>query len=226
MACACEGCGHSVVVASIASYRACRCADPEAEEKFKKVKDAYDVLSDPDTRATYDKGGMEAVKLKEAVDNMDPQIFIEAFLHSGLGARLVMVSTVVCCCIVLLIFPILLIVKVDNAPPWSWPAVFVPLFVWGGCISMCCCGFATKGDPSGSNEAGRITTMQRISAALSPLLIVVFLALLADMLEKGHNNNFVAVCIPAFLYEALGLLNTVQNLSPAAYQARQGVYCP
>jgi hypothetical protein len=52
---------------------------------------------------------------------------------------------------------------------------------------------------------------------------VIFFALLADMLQKG-NNNFVAVCIPAFLYEALGLLNTVLNLSPAAYHAHKGEF--
>ena len=33
--------------------------DPEAEEKFKEINDAYSVLSDPKTRAQYDQFGHE-----------------------------------------------------------------------------------------------------------------------------------------------------------------------
>ena len=34
--------------------------DNEAEERFKEVQGAYDVLSDPDKRKQYDRGGMFA----------------------------------------------------------------------------------------------------------------------------------------------------------------------
>lgn len=38
---------------------------PDAAEKFAELSVAYDVLSDPDKRDAYNRGGEEAVKMQE-----------------------------------------------------------------------------------------------------------------------------------------------------------------
>src|SRR5579875_3695168 len=61
--------------------------DPEAEEKFKQAAEAYEVLSDPERRATYDRYGQEGLRGGGYAPNFDTfgsvaDIF-EAFFGGG-----------------------------------------------------------------------------------------------------------------------------------------------
>src|SRR5580700_2346986 len=45
--------------------------DPDAEEKFKEAAEAYEILSDPERRATYDRYGHEGLRSGGYAPNFD-----------------------------------------------------------------------------------------------------------------------------------------------------------
>jgi molecular chaperone DnaJ len=65
--------------------------DPDAEDKFKEAAEAYEVLSDPDRRATYDRYGHEGLRTGGYAPNFDTfgsvaDIFEAFFGGSGFSA--------------------------------------------------------------------------------------------------------------------------------------------
>src|SRR5580704_4797109 len=64
--------------------------DPEAEEKFKEAAEAYEILSDPERRSTYDRFGHEGLRSGGYVPNFDAFGSINDLFNAffgGVGGR-------------------------------------------------------------------------------------------------------------------------------------------
>ena len=63
--------------------------DPDANSKFQEVARAYQVLSNPTTRARYDKGGDEGLAEQEAQSGVDAKMMFEIFFGTEKFEQLV-----------------------------------------------------------------------------------------------------------------------------------------
>lgn len=104
----------------------------ESQAKFTKMKEAYEVLSDPHKRDTYDALGGRGMKWVDEPFSIDPQELAHNFAKSSVLDRSKIFGIFVAIAIAVFILPVLVCLHVEGffGPNASWIATLTPLWLW------------------------------------------------------------------------------------------------
>ena len=96
--------------------------------QFQKMKEAYDILSDPRKRRLYDEIGASGLKLLESPTEVNPMDVIKNFQKNRADRAKIALMVALIFAIILL-EPILFCLKCDNRISSLWLAIWAPM--WG-----------------------------------------------------------------------------------------------
>ncbi|CAJ1969684.1 unnamed protein product [Cylindrotheca closterium] len=106
----------------------------ELQAEFTKMKEAYEVLSDPHKRETYDAIGARGMKWIDEPFSIDPQDLATNFSKSSVVDRAKIFAIFVAVAVAILLLPIFICLHLDGSfgENASWFATFIPLWIWDG----------------------------------------------------------------------------------------------
>jgi hypothetical protein len=192
------------------------------EEDFKKMKAAYDTISDPNKRKVYDKYGAQAIRAMEG-EVPNPMEFLGTLRKRD---RVLLVLFITVLSLVVLCFPILLSVRWDQVPSgtYSWAVAFIPLWLLQGLFVVLF--FLQFNQPpldkknpdvdvemrQAYDKTERELNVVRAKVAVLAVLLFLFEALLVTKLDgKLPGTSWYLVLLPLYLLLALMLAMRVAS---------------
>ena len=207
---------------------------PEHNQQFQKLKEAYDVLSDPRKRRLYDQLGASGMKLIDSPQDVNPQELIRNF-QSNRGDRIkigILVTLIFCA---ILIFPILFCLKcdgrLDNAP---WLAIWTPMWLVNAImvISSLLYLLEKEDDPTPNHDDStsppeKVPLITKLHLTAQSITFVMIQILVLLRLDHQITSSWFNVFIPWYIYEALALVEKlpvaippIPPLDPSVYTAK------
>ena len=185
----------------------------ESQAKFTKMKEAYEVLSDPHKRETYDTIGARGMKWMEEPFSVDPQELAHNFATSSALDRSKIFSIFVGAAAAVLILPILVCLHVDGVfgEDASWFATLTPLWIWDAFIlfyhsRVIMMGPIARPDHIPIEEwVDPLPMKKRVFSLVRFVLIVLFELLIALKLDALVGWPWAIIFFPLYIWEATTL---------------------
>jgi hypothetical protein len=181
--------------------------------RFTRMKEAYEILSDPYKREAYDAIGERGIKWLEEPFSVDPQTLAHNFANSSVVDRSKIFAIFVVIAGAVLILPLLVCLHVDGVfgPNASWLATLTPLWLWNVFIlfyhtRVILMGPIQRPDHIPPEDwVDPLPMKKRIRSMLRFSLIVVFELLVALKLDDTLAISWIAIFIPLYIWEGITL---------------------
>lgn len=186
----------------------------EADQaRFTKMKEAYEVLSDPHKRETYDTLGEKGMRWVDEPFSIDPQELAQNFAKSSVFDRSKIFAIFVAVAVAILVLPLLICLHVDGAfgPDAKWVATLTPLWLWDAFIlfyhsRVIMMGPIPRPDHIPPEEwVDPLPMEKRIISMARFVLVVLFEFLVALKLDGTFPAAWTVVFIPLYLWEGTTL---------------------
>lgn len=205
----------------------------EHQAKFTRMKEAYEILSDPHKRETYDAIGSRGLKWIEEPFSVDPQELAHNFATSSVLDRSKIFSIFVAIAVAVLLLPCLVCLHVDgvfgvNA---SWMATLVPLWLWDAFIlfyhaRVIMMGPITRPDHIPPEEWVDPLPMKKRMFSMARFVLIIWFEIMGALkLDETVTFSWFFVFFPYYIWEATTLYKklplarmrivTVQDLETA-----------
>lgn len=114
-----------------------RTATDEDRVAFQKMKEAYDVISDPSQRQLYDELGPNGLKMLNDPTSMSAEDMYKNFASSSVFARSRLFLAIAAFVFFMLLVPILMCLKVDGyIEDSSWVHLMIPLWIYNTLVAL------------------------------------------------------------------------------------------
>jgi len=186
---------------------------PADRDRFTRMRHAYEVLSDPRRRETYDAIGERGMKWVEEPLSVDPQELAHNFATSSILDRSKIFAIFAGIYIAVFLLPILVCLMADGTLGMGvkWVAVVTPLWVWDVFIlfyhsRVILMGPIKRPDHIPEEEwVDPLPMWKRVMAMVRFACLVLFQVLLALRLDGYIAAPWSIVFIPMYLWDVIAL---------------------
>lgn len=195
----------------------------DSRQAFVKVKEAYDVLSDPKRRRMYDSIGATGLKLIESPQEVNPAELLKNF-QKNRGDRCSLLIVIMLIFAALFVLPILFCLKCDGTLDASvpWLAIWTPMWIVDGflliiAVSLCMhknteratdhtANSDNEGSPEPEHDQVNVPVTVKISNFFSTASFILIQVFVLAHLDHRIHWSWFATFSPWFIYEGINVL--------------------